>query len=236
MNDILPTHVAIVPDGNRRWADMKGVPHLTGHQAGADRMHDVVEALLQRGIKYLTVWGFSTDNWKRTDAEVNALFSLLGAWIRRDTPWLHSQGVKLRHIGRLHELPEDLFRTIAAAMYLTRNNTGMTLNLAFNYTGRADILDAVRRLVTKALEGSISIRPEEIDEAVFSRELYTNGSPDVDLVIRTAEEFRLSNFMLWQMAYSEFYFTPVFWPDFDILELEKALDTYQLRRRRFGGD
>ncbi len=236
MNAILPTHMAIVPDGNRRWADMKGVPHLIGHQAGADRMHDVVEALIQRGVKYLTVWGFSTDNWKRSETEVRAIFSLLEVWIIKDTPWLHSQGVKLKHIGRFQELPHSLQETISQAVNLTHANTGMTLNLAFNYSGRADILDAVRRLVTKALEGSLRIKPGEIDEAVFSQELYTNGSPDVDLVIRTAEEFRLSNFMLWQTAYSEFYFTPVFWPDFDILELERALETYQHRHRRFGSD
>ncbi len=236
MNAILPTHVAIVPDGNRRWAEMHGLLPVQGHQAGADRMHSVVEAVIQHGIKYLTVWGFSTDNWKRSETEVRDIFSLLEAWIYKDTPWLHSQGVKLSHIGRFQELPRSLRETISQAVNLTHANTRMTLNLAFNYSGRTDILDAVRRLVTKALDGSISIKPGEIDEAVFSRELYTNGSPDVDLVIRTAEEFRLSNFMLLQTAYSEYYFTPVFWPDFDVIELERALDTYQHRRRRFGGD
>jgi undecaprenyl diphosphate synthase len=226
-------HIAIIPDGNRRWADMKGVPHLEGHQAGAERMHQVVDNLIQLGLKYLTVWGFSTDNWKRTDSEVQSLFSLLELWITRDTPWLRENSVRLRHIGRLHELPEDLFRTIAAAMYLTRNNTGMTLNLAFNYTGRAEIVDAINRLIANGIPYKKGM--PDVTEESFSRYLYTDGMPDVDLVIRTADELRLSNFMLWQTAYSEYYFTPAFWPDFDKLELEKALASYRSRERRFGG-
>jgi len=226
----LPQHVAIVPDGNRRWSKKHGVSTLEGHKTGAERMHSVVEALIQHGVKYLTVWGFSTDNWKRADAEVIYLFSILEAWIRRDTPWLHSQGVKLRHIGRLHELPEGLFRTIAAAMYLTRNNTGMTLLLAFNYSGRADITDAVRKMLTDGAP------PESVNEELIGGYLSTNGTPDVDLVIRTAGEYRLSNFLLWQAAYGEFYFTPVLWPDFTNKELDKALRTYSQRQRHFGGD
>ena len=233
--DKLPQHVAIVPDGNRRWAAMKGVPNIEGHRAGAARMHEVVDALIQRGVKYLTVWGFSTDNWKRSPEEVKDIFLLLQLWIERDTPWLHENGVRLRHIGRFHELPDSLQNVIVMAVDLTKDNKGMTLNLAFNYTGRAEIIDAVRRLIDSGELFLPGMCRPELDEKLFSRYLYTNGMPDVDLVIRTAEEFRLSNFMLWQTAYSEFYFTPVFWPDFDGRELEKALDTYARRERTFGG-
>ena len=226
----VPRHIAIVPDGNRRWAALKGVHKIEGHQAGADRMHLVVENLLPLGVKYLTVWGFSTDNWKRTDDEVQSLFKLLEFWIRKDTPWLHEKNVRLKHIGRFHELPQGLQAAIGAAIALTEHNSGMTLILAFNYTGRAEIVDAVNRLLKEWLPWNT------VDENRFSHYLYTDGAPDVDLVIRTADEFRLSNFMLWQTAYSEYYFTPVFWPDFDRLELEKALAAYRQRDRRFGGD
>ena len=230
MTDNLPRHIAIVPDGNRRWAAMKGVPKIEGHQAGADRMHQVVDNLIQLGVKYLTIWGFSTDNWKRTSEEVQSLLMILQLWIEKDTPWLHENGVRLKHIGRLHELPQSLQDAIRLAVALTHYNSGMTLNLAFNYTGRAEIVDAVRRLIADGVPWEL------VDEQMVNHNLYTNGTPDVDLVIRTADEFRLSNFMLWQTAYSEYYFTPVFWPDFDRLELEKAIKSYNQRRRRFGGD
>ena len=230
MADNLPQHIAIVPDGNRRWAARKGIPNIEGHQAGADRMHNVVEWLIPLGIKYLTVWGFSTDNWKRTSDEVQSLFKVLQLWIEKDTPWLHENNVRLKHIGRLQELPVGLQEAIGQAVALTGHNSGMTLNLAFNYTGRAEIVDAMRRLIADGAPWEL------VDEQMVNHNLYTNGTPDVDLVIRTADEFRLSNFMLWQTAYSEYYFTPVFWPDFDAIELEKALKSYSERKRRFGGD
>ncbi len=226
----LPCHVAIVPDGNRRWSQAKGLSRIEGHRAGANRMHQAVDSLIQLGVKYLTVWGFSTDNWKRDNEEVESIFDLLGLWVQQDTPWLHANKVRLKHIGRLHELPPDLQCVINDAVELTKGNPGMTLNLAFNYTGRAEIVDAVRRLVADAVPWV------SIDEQMVGRYLYTDGTPDVDLVIRTADELRLSNFMLWQTAYSEFYFTPVFWPDFDAGELKKALAAYGERSRRFGGD
>jgi len=229
MTDNLPTHIAIIPDGNRRWAEMKGVPRIEGHRAGADRMHQVVDSLIQLNTGYLTVWGFSTDNWKRTDEEVQDIFTLLELWIAQDTSWLHENGVKLRHIGRLHELPQSLQEAIRLAIALTGHNSGMTLALAFNYSGRAEIVDAIRRLIHER------ILWDRVDETLVSHYLYTDGMPDVDLVIRTADELRLSNFMLWQTAYSEYYFTPVFWPDFDKVELEKALAAYGHRDRRFGG-
>lgn len=227
----LPSHIALIPDGNRRWAKDHGVPRLEGHRRGAGAMHSVVENLITRGVKYLTVWGFSTDNWDRSDDEVRAIFQLLAEWIGRDISWLHGQGVRLRNIGRFLELPQPLQLAIKEAVDLTENNDGMTLNLAFNYSGRDDILEAARKLATLYY-----LDPRQINEEVFSRYLYTDGIPDVDLVIRTAGEFRVSNFMLWQTAYSEFYFTPILWPDFDEKELEKALATYNERQRTFGGN
>ncbi|MBA7691805.1 Isoprenyl transferase [subsurface metagenome] len=224
-------HIAIIPDGNRRWAKEQGVPALEGHRRGAEAMHNAVDHLIAQGVKYLTVWGFSTDNWKRADNEVNSLFDLLAAWIEKDTPWLHEKGVRLKHIGRLHELPPELQDVLVKALAITRQNLGLTLNLAFNYTGRAEILDAVRRIIT---DGPPIVA--SIDEEFIASYLDTSGMPDVDMVIRTAGEFRLSNFLLWQTAYSEFYFTPTLWPDFNEKELEKALQVYSERQRRFGGD
>lgn len=226
----LPTHIGIIPDGNRRWAELHGVPKLEGHRAGADRMHQIVDQVIDLGVGYLTIWGFSSDNWKRADDEVQSLLDLLGFWILRDLAWLHSNGVRLKHIGRFDELPSNLKNKIITAVNLTKANQGMTLVLAFNYTGRAEIMDAVRHMMND------NVPQHLVDEAMFSRYLYTDGMPDVDLVIRTAGEFRLSNFMLWQTAYSEYYFTELLWPDFDTKELEKALNTYSERKRRFGGD
>ena len=223
-------HIAIIPDGNRRWAKEHQVPPLEGHRRGAEVMHTIVDYLINHQIKYLTVWGFSSDNWKRTKNEVRDLLNLLAIWIETDTPWLNKENVGLHHIGRIGELPEFLQKTINQAVELTKDNRGMTLTLAFNYTGRTEILDAVRHLIDE------DIPSEEIDESLFSRYLYTNGMPDVDLVIRTAGEVRLSNFMIWQTSYSEYYFSPILFPDFDIKELEKALESYSQRQRRFGGD
>ena len=229
-------HLAIVPDGNRRWAKEHNLPALEGHRRGAEAMHNVIDYLIGQGVRYLTLWGFSTDNWKRSDGEVNDLFHLLAAWIENDTPWLNSRGVRLRHIGRFQELPQYLQLAINEAVELTSDNTGMTLILAFNYSGRAEILDAVQGLIDEGRLFEPAMTHPQLDENLFSRYLYTNGMPDVDLVIRTAGEFRLSNFLLWQTAYSEYYFTDVLWPDFGTKELEKALQVYSERRRRFGGD
>lgn len=230
MIDNLPQHVAIIPDGNRRWANLHGVSAFEGHQAGARTMRTVVDHLLRRKIKYLTVWGFSTDNWGRSRNEVSDIFHLLEMWVKGDTPWANSQGIRLCHIGRFAELPQHLQAAINKATELTKANTRMTLSVAFNYAGRAEIVDAARSLIAD------NIPFPNINEGLFSRYLYTNGIPDVDLVIRTAGEFRISNFLLWQTAYSELYFTLVLWPDFDEEELEKALDAYRQRKRRFGGD
>jgi len=230
MRDNLPGHIGIIPDGNRRWATIRGVPKIEGHQAGADKMHQVVDNLIRLGVKYLTVWGFSTDNWQRDEDEVRSIFNILELWIKKDSTWLHENNVRLRHIGRLHELSQSLQDTIKSAVDKTAYNSGMTLNLAFNYSGRAEIVDAMRRLVADRVSQDL------IDEAMASHYLYTDGTPDVDLVIRTAGELRLSNFMLWQTAYSEYYFSPVLWPDFDVVELEKAIKAYGERHRSFGGE
>lgn len=223
-------HVAIIPDGNRRWAKEHEVPALEGHRRGAEVMHTVVDYLIDHQVRYLTVWGFSMDNWKRSDDEINDLIHLLALWIGRDAPWLNSRGVRLRHIGRLWELPQSLQEAVSGAIKLTSDNTGMTLNLAFNYTGRAEIVEAVRRLIIASSDWL------DIDESSISRYLYTDGMPDVDLVIRTAGDIRLSNFMLWQTAYSELFFTKVLWPDFTTAELSLVLQEYSSRQRRFGGD
>jgi undecaprenyl diphosphate synthase len=223
------THVAIIMDGNRRWAKNRGLTRLQGHHAGTQNIRRIIRAFANHGIKYLTLFAFSTENWGRPRKEVEGLFRILSQVIDRETMNLHQEGVKIVHLGSLDELPESLQAKVRDSVVLTRNNTGMTLNLAFNYGGRADILNAVRRIIKDGLGA------EDVDEATFARYLYTAGSPDPDLIIRTAGEMRLSNFLTWQGAYSEYYSTPTLWPDFDEKEVELALATYSQRERRFGG-
>ncbi len=224
----LPNHVAIVPDGNGRWAEQRGLPRLAGHQAGSENMWRMVKYLSEYPIKYVTVYGFSTENWNRPEDEVRGLLSILEEAINKHAPALHKRGVRLRHLGRLSELPQGLQLAINRAVELTKNNTGMTLSLAFNYGGRIEILDAVRRLMAEG------ITTQNIDEELFSSYLYTADSPDVDLLVRSGDELRLSNFLIWQTAYSEYYFTEVLWPDFTKKDIDKALLSYSQRRRRFG--
>jgi len=226
---LLPNHVAIVPDGNGRWAEEHGFPRLKGHQAGAENMRCMVEYLNEYPINYVTLYGFSTENWNRPKYEVRGLFHILEAFIDKYVLEIHEKGIKLRHLGRLGELPRSLQLAINRGVELTKNNTGMLLSIAFNYGGRIEILDTVRHIIADG------IPPENIDEKLFSSYLYTAGLPDVDLVIRTAAELRLSNFLIWQSAYSEYYFTDVLWPEFDKKEMEKALLDYSQRQRRFGG-
>ncbi len=226
---LLPDHVAIVPDGNGRWAEGRGLPRLSGHRAGAENMHRMVEYLNEYPVKYVTLYGFSTENWGRPEDEVRGLFQLLLEFIDKHVPEFHKKGIRLRHLGRLGDLPPDLRQAISGAIELTGNNTGMTLSLAFNYGGRTEMIDAVRRLIADG------VPPQKVDEKLFSNYLYTAGLPNVDLLIRTGGELRVSNFLLWQTAYSEYYFTDVLWPDFDKKELEKALIAYSQRQRRFGG-
>ena len=225
----LPNHIAFVPDGNGRWAEQRGLPRLNGHQAGAENTHRMVRYLNEYPIKYVTLYGFSTENWSRPEEEVRGLFWLLEEFIDKHAPEIHESGIKLRHLGQLDELPQSLQRAINKAVELTKNNTRMTLNIAFNYGGRAEILDAVRHLLAEG------VAPKNINEELFSRYLYTNGLPDVDLLIRTGDETRLSNFLIWQTAYSEYHFTKVLWPDFSKKDMDKALLSYSRRQRRFGG-
>ena len=218
-----------MPDGNGRWAEQRGLPRLAGHKAGAENLSRVIEYLNDYQIKYVTVYTFSTENWNRPENEVKGLFRLSEEKIDRDLPQFNKMRIRLRHLGRLQELPQGLQRAINRGVELTKNNTGMTLNLAFNYGGRAEILDAVSRIIADG------IPPEKLDEKLFSSYLYIADLPDVDLLIRTADELRLSNFLIWQTAYSEYYFTKVLWPDFSKKEVDKALLAYSQRQRRFGG-
>jgi undecaprenyl diphosphate synthase len=188
----------------------------------------MVRYLSEHPIQYVTLYAFSTENWGRPEEEVSGLFSLLARFIDRHLAYLHEQNIRLVHVGRLHQVPTRLQESIGRAVELTKNNSRMTLNVAFNYGGRAEIVDAVRRIVAEGL------RPEDIDEPMFEKYLYTAGSPPVDLLIRTGGEVRLSNFLIWQTAYSEYYLTDVLWPDFGKADIEKALLSYSQRKRRFG--
>lgn len=226
----LPNHIAIIMDGNGRWAERRGLPRFEGHLAGLESVRSTIRCLNnQYQIKYVTLYSFSTENWNRPEDEVMSLFRLLEEIVDKETLELHKEGVKIRYLGHLQELPQGLQLAINRALELTKNNTGMTLSLALNYGGRTEILDAVCRMIAEG------ISPQSIDEKLFNNYLYTAGLPDVDLVIRTGGELRISNFLIWQSAYSEYYFTDVLWPDFDKKEVEKALLSYSQRQRRFGG-
>jgi len=224
-----PNHIAIIMDGNGRWARRHRLPRLEGHRAGIEAARRTVEYLAKKGLKFLTLFAFSTENWSRPKREVRGLLHLLEEALERELHNLEAHDVRLRHLGKLDGIPRRLQEKIRRALELTAGNQGMTLCLAFNYGGRAEILEATRKLISEG------VRPEEVSEDLFSRYLYTAGLPDVDLVIRTSGELRLSNFLIWQTAYSEFYFTPTLWPDFDEEEIEKALASFSQRERRFGG-
>ncbi|MFO7772550.1 MAG: isoprenyl transferase [Dehalococcoidia bacterium] len=224
----LPQHVAIIMDGNGRWAKERGLPRLAGHKAGSENIRPVVKIFADHGVGYLTLYAFSTENWNRPEAEVADLLGLLSRKIDRETQAFHRENIRLVHLGRLDRLPQKLRKKVDAAVQLTKNNTGLTLCLAFDYGGRDEIVQAARRIA------SAGISSDNIDESVFVRHLYAADIPDPDLVIRTGGESRLSNFLLWQAAYSELYFTPVLWPDFGREDVEKALLEYRRRQRRFG--
>ncbi|MDI6858679.1 MAG: polyprenyl diphosphate synthase [Dehalococcoidia bacterium] len=225
----LPNHVAIIMDGNGRWAKERGLSRQAGHRAGTENIRRIIDYLGNRGVRYLTLYAFSTENWRRPRAEVRALLRLLGTVIKREIRELHEKGVRLVHLGSLEHLSPELRKQVLDAVDLTKDNTRMTVAVAFDYGGRAEIVDAARRIAAEGLS------PEEIDEDAFAARLYTAGLPDPDLVIRTAGEMRLSNFLVWQAAYAEYYSTPVYWPDFGPEEMEKALQEYARRERRFGG-
>lgn len=225
----VPNHVAIIMDGNGRWAQERGLPRLAGHSAGTENIRRIIEGCVELGVRVLTLYAFSTENWRRPDDEVRGLMAILAQVIDRETLELHRNGVQLRHIGRLHGLPQSLRARVLHAVDLTRNNDRLILNVAFNYGGRAEIVQAVRRLIEDG------VRAEDVSEDLLASYLYTSGLPDPDLIIRTAGEMRLSNFLLWQAAYAEYWSTPAYWPDFGREELFQALRDYASRQRRFGG-
>jgi undecaprenyl diphosphate synthase len=215
-------------DGNGRWARKRGLPRLAGHKAGGDNIRPVVKIFVNYGVKYLTLYMFSTENWNRPRIEVAGLLSLLAKKIDQETQAFHQENIRLAHLGRLDRMSQKLREKVQAAIELTKNNTGLTLCLAFDYGGRDEIVQAARRIASAGIPGN------NIDESVFARYLYSADIPDPDLVIRTGGESRLSNFLIWQAAYSELYFTPVLWPDFGLKDVEEALSEYKRRQRRFG--
>jgi len=215
-------------DGNGRWARRRGLPRIAGHRAGTENIRPVLEAAVEFGIQILTVYAFSTENWRRPEDEVRGLFGLFDEFMQRELDALDRAGVRLRHIGRRETVPPDMLAAIERCVAKTANNTRIALNVAFNYGGRAEIVDAVERMMRDGVE------PSTLTEEHFSSYLYTAGVPDPDLIIRTGGEMRLSNFLLWQAAYAEFYSTDLYWPDFGRDALRKALLEYQRRQRRFG--
>jgi undecaprenyl diphosphate synthase len=225
----IPVHVAIIMDGNGRWAKARGLPRLAGHRAGVDNLRRVIEAAAEFGIRYLTIYAFSTENWGRPPDEVRGLLNILDEVIDRELGQLHKNGVCLRHIGRLERLDPALQEKVQQAVTLTRDNTRLVLNIAWNYGGRDEIVHALQQIVRQGHP------PEAVDEALVARHLFTAGSPDPDLVVRTSGELRTSNFLIWQAAYAEWYVTPTLWPDFGRDDLLAALVEYARRERRFGG-
>lgn len=228
----IPQHIAIIMDGNGRWAKLHGKPRVYGHHQGVESVRSMVETCSELGVKYLTIYAFSTENWKRPEDEVNALMELLVRTIRKETPELNRKNVKIRMIGDGHSLPSVCIKELDEAMQLTAQNTGLNLVLALSYSGRWEITHAAKQLARDVIAGTLDINT--IDESVFASRLNTAQIPDPELVIRTSGEHRISNYLLWQTAYSEFYFTKTLWPDFDKEELMKAIFDYQHRERRFG--
>ena len=224
----VPHHLAIIMDGNGRWAKARGLPRLAGHRAGTENLRRLLRACVKHGIKVLTLYAFSTENWGRPAEEVRGLMAILEQVIEHELHELHQEGVRINHLGRLDGISPHLQKKMKQAIELTRANTTLTLNVALNYGGRQEIIDAIRRIVQDGLA------PDQIDDAVLSRYLYTADQPDPDLIVRTSGEMRVSNFLIWQGAYAELYVTPTYWPDFDENELQLALDHYASRQRRFG--
>lgn len=223
-----PDHVAIIMDGNGRWAKKRGLPRLAGHKAGVDNLRKVVRACVDFGVKVLTVYAFSTENWGRPKEEVDGLMNILETVIDNELRDLHKQGVQVRHIGDLEKLAPALRQKVLDGVALTKENTNLTLNIAFNYGGRDEILHAVQAILRENRD------PDDVSLDTIAQHLYTAGLPDPDLIIRTSGEFRVSNFLIWQSAYSEWYVTDTFWPDFNKDQFKKALDAYADRDRRFG--
>lgn len=224
----IPQHVAIIMDGNGRWALQRGLPRLAGHKAGTENLRRVIRSTVEFGVKYLTIYAFSTENWGRPPEEVKGLMYILEDVIDRELNELHKEGVQLRHIGRLERLAPSLQEKVLDAIDVTKNNDRLILNIAFNYGGRDEIVQAIQRMMKDG------VPPEKVTDELVSQYLYTAGVPDPDLIIRTSGELRVSNFLIWQAAYSEWYITPTFWPDFDKEEYHRALEAFSHRDRRFG--
>ncbi|HEY89916.1 MAG TPA: di-trans,poly-cis-decaprenylcistransferase [Thermoflexia bacterium] len=225
---VVPQHVGLIMDGNGRWAHARGLPRLAGHRAGVQCLETVFRAAVEFGVSILTLYAFSTENWNRPESEVRGLLRILGDTLQNEIDKLDEHGVQLRHIGDLTPLSEALKRPICSAIELTKENDRLIVNVAFNYGGRREIVEAVRDIVR------LGIPPEQISEETIAEHLYTGGVPDPDLIIRTSGEMRVSNFMIWQGAYAEYYVTPTFWPDFDRDEFYQALLAFSHRKRRFG--
>lgn len=230
--DRLPRHVAIIMDGNGRWAKKRFLPRIAGHKAGVDAVREIVRACGEVGIDYLTLYTFSTENWARPDTEVSGLMKLLWSTLQKEVEQLDKNNVRLLTIGRMDEMPEKIQQEFNAAIEKLSENTGLTLILALNYGARTEIIDMMRKVAKKVESGELS--PSDIDESVINNHLYTAGIPDPDLLIRTSGEMRISNYLLWQIAYTEFYITETYWPDFSPDRLYDAIRDYQSRERRFG--
>ena len=228
----VPQHIAIIMDGNGRWAQMRGLPRLAGHKQGAETVEDIVRAAGNKGVRYLTLFAFSTENWKRPLEEVNGLMGLLLLYLRSKTAEMHKNNVRLKIIGDRSRLSGDILASIVSAETLTKNNDGLTLQLAISYSGRWDMTQAMQQIAAKVQTGQL--QPQEITEAVVAAHLCTANVPDPDLIIRTSGEKRVSNFLLWQSAYAEYYFTDLHWPNFNAATLQTAIDAFQQRERRFG--
>jgi len=227
--DRIPRHVAIIMDGNGRWALQRGLPRLAGHRKGTENLRRVIRASVEFGVKYLTIYAFSTENWGRPPEEVQGLMRILEDVIDKELNELHKEGVQLRHIGRLERLAPTLQEKVLDAMDLTKNNDRLIMNIAFNYGGRDEIVQAIQRIIKDGVPA------QDVTDELVGQYLYTAGVPDPDLIIRTSGELRVSNFLIWQAAYSEWYITPTFWPDFDKEEYRRALETFANRDRRYGG-
>jgi len=229
----VPRHIAIIMDGNGRWAHGKGLERLSGHERGAEAVRDCVKGCRELGVEYLTLYAFSTENWKRPKTEVMGLMKLLERFITKEVPELNAQGVRLQTIGRQSDLPESTQKALRAAIAATAHNTRLTLVLALSYSSRVEIVDAIQSLAREVQAGTLD--PNAINADLLARHLYTRDYPDPDLLIRTSGEMRLSNFLLWQLSYTEFYITQTLWPDFRKQDLLEAVTEYGKRQRRFGG-
>ena len=229
----LPEHVAIIMDGNGRWATKKGLPRSLGHNKGVSVLKEIIKVSKNLGCKVLTVYAFSTENWTRPGLEVDFLIKLFEKVLKKEIDEIHKESIKIKFIGDLSPFPDSLKSILSKSEELTQNNKDFTFNVCINYGGRQEIVSAAKKLVQKSLSGKL--KPSEVDETLFKSELLTNGIKDPELLIRTSGEQRISNFLLWQLAYSEIYITDVFWPDFNEIEFLKAIIDYQSRNRRFGG-